>query len=838
MQAPAAWVVPLSDSTCADPANVGGKAAQLHALVQAGFAVPAAWVVTLDAFESHLGGADRAIPPERPAVDALLEAALKAASHDLSSRDGGYLAVRSSALGEDGATVSFAGQHATYYYVTPQTLAARVIDCWLSLWSQPAQSYRATLGTDAGFGMAVIVQDMVQAERAGVCFSRDPTRNAEPRLLIEATWGLGAALVDGRVSPDRYRLDAQDRIVEQRIGRKRLKVAEQLDDPTGTRLEAVPAHQRASPVLDADAAAAIAAATRKAEALFGAPQDLEWAYTSNTLWVLQSRPITGSMPMPAQVQGRRVLFKPIAENLSGPLTPMTVDLFRRVLPPFGQFIRGRFYVDADALARLLPFELPDDDLRTLLLLRPLTPPPVLSWRRLPAAFGWLTLGYLTSGIFWHRSANAPLARLEAFAGRCARVLEDPSMSPLDTLDELFLGRDPLVPVTQLPFQLNVSAGRYFIGMELLSALLRRLAPAFDQDKLSVLLNGGSQMLSRQMVDDVRALAEVAREDPAVAAALRRDTSRDESPDASTGVAHLEPQDSFSLALQAFLRRYGHRAIGEVELMTPRWREDSTAVLQMVMNYLDAPPTGNRHVDPHGLRLAYEDELHQSLGSRWQRRLVDSLVARIRYYVTLRENTRYYHTMAFATVRAKLIEWEQALIDERRLRCPDDVFFLEWRELLELREGLRTWRDVEPAIKQRRRRYQQEMEVSPPESFNMGAHAPRQESAEGICHGDCASPGVAEGRARVILDPTLGVRLAPGEILVAPYTDPAWTPLFPSAAAVIVEVGSYLSHAGTVAREYQIPCLVDVADCTERIHTGTRLRVNASEGWVAILAEEA
>ena len=126
------------------------------------------------------------------------------------------------------------------------------------------------------------------------------------------------------------------------------------------------------------------------------------------------------------------------------------------------------------------------------------------------------------------------------------------------------------------------------------------------------------------------------------------------------------------------------------------------------------------------------------------------------------------------------------------------------------------------------------ETQAPESFNLDVSEPSSETA-GTCRGACASPGIAEGRARVILDPSTGVDLEPGEILVAPYTDPAWTPLFPAAAAVIVEVGSYLSHAGTVAREYQIPCLVDVRDCTRRLETGQLLRVNANEGWVEVIS---
>jgi pyruvate,water dikinase len=278
---------------------------------------------------------------------------------------------------------------------------------------------------------------------------------------------------------------------------------------------------------------------------------------------------------------------------------------------------------------------------------------------------------------------------------------------------------------------------------------------------------------------------------------------------------------------------------EVELMTPRWAEEPSTVLQMVRNYLKPGAAPERRLDPHGLRLATLDELHQALGTPWRRRLVDRLLERVRYYVTVRENTRHHHTKAFAAVRARLKDWEQLLLEDGRLRCADDVFFLSWPELAALKAGAIDWPDVEKPIRERRRGYLGRLDSKPAEAFNFSGPAEEQLTAapdDASCTGDCASPGVAEGLARVILDPAADVNLEPGEILVAPYTDPAWTPLFPGAAAVIVEVGSYLSHAGTVAREYQIPCLVDVSGCTERLKTGQKLRVNADEGWVRVLEE--
>jgi len=836
MQDPGAWLVPLSDSRCLDAALVGGKAAQLHRLADHGFRIPDAWVVTQTAFAAHFGEAGRHDVPARPVLQNPLGALLADAWEALTVNGDPYLAVRSSALGEDGVDHSFAGQHATYYYIDADSLGKAVIDCWLSLWSSAALTYRSHVATEGPFGMAVIIQIMVQAERSGVCFTRDPVSGRSDQALIEATWGLGAALVDGRVSPDRYRLDTSLRITERRTGNKRLKVAEKLRDPDGPRLEPVPAHQRQAPVLSDAECRAVLEQALNAERCFGIPQDMEWAFSHDEFFVLQSRPIT-ALPSPVNrtsVQGRWVLFKPLAENVSEPLTPMSVDIFRRVLPPFGQFIRGRYYLNADAISRLLPLDPDDAGLRDLLLLREPPSAPRMNGPALLRSAAMLAVGYLTSGIAWHRTARVPLERLDEFADRCDRLLADAGTDALATMTELFLPNNPLLPIGQLAFQVNISAGRYFILLGMVRGLLERFAPDFDQRKLGLLTSGGDEMLSQQMVEAVRALAVTAESDTRAGEALTAGSAAD----VGTLLDTVDEQSPFRRELEAFLERYGHRAIREIELMTPRWREDPIAVLQMVRNLLKPAARDAVRTDPHGLRLATEDELHQALPRRWQRRLVDRLLGRVRYYVTARENTRYYHTMAFAAVRAKLKEAEQRLIVDQRLRCEDDVFFLLWPELTALEAGALEWSDVEQRILERRRRYRQSTESNAPETFNFPPAPPRENGhTPDTLRGDCASPGVAEGRARVISDPAAGVDLEPGEILVAPYTDPAWTPLFPGAAAVVVEVGSYLSHAGTVAREYQIPCLVDVPDCTRRIRTGARLKVNADEGWVQMLDEE-
>jgi pyruvate,water dikinase len=256
-----------------------------------------------------------------------------------------------------------------------------------------------------------------------------------------------------------------------------------------------------------------------------------------------------------------------------------------------------------------------------------------------------------------------------------------------------------------------------------------------------------------------------------------------------------------------------------------------------------------------LQLLARDSLRRALPRRWQQALADYLIRRVSYYTSLREDTRHYHAMAMDVTRSKLLDLEQALITEGRLRLTGDVFYLTWDETQALRTRRLDWSDVASRIRRRRRRERDLARAGPAETLGtelqplgraaacadaQTAAATDPATADGkqrcvVLTGQCASPGSAEGRVRIVLDPTTANDLEAGDILVAPYTDPAWTPLFPLAAAVVVEVGSFLSHAGTVAREYGIPCLVDVIDCTSRLREGEHIRVFASEGRLEVVA---
>ncbi len=810
------WIHPLDRVDLTHVQHVGGKAARLGAMAQAGFDVPEGFVITADAFRAHLPNCE---PDQRPAPPRLQSEFLSAIAEAVGSAFPAQtrFAVRSSSVNEDGAETSFAGQHETYYFIDNAHIGEAVVDCWLSLWSEQALAYRRTWGSELQ-PMAVIVQRMVQADRAGVSFSQDPNHPGDRRTVIESTWGLGAALVDGHVSPDRTLVDRRGRVTHTRIGDKRVYIPGTQDGEAGGRMAAVAHDQRDVATLSAQDAERISETTQQIRTLFGHPVDVEWAFENDHLRILQARPITASGTHPEERE-RLVLFKPVAENFSEPLSPLSEDLFRRVLPRIGRFVRGRFYLKFDLLRALLPFKLDDAALADLMLLRTVETPQI-SLRRLPRTLAMLAALYLANGIFWLRSAHITEKALEKVDAVTRSAREDHNLDALTTFKRLLHGSHPLQAMHHFVFQINVSAGRYFVLLSVLKRMLARWAPDFDTNAIPNLCHGGNDMLSTRMVEAIADLATLASEDDACRAALT-------SPSALEDLARLDEGHPFLVALESFLTSFGHRGSREIELAAARWQEDVGALLVMIRSQLDAQerPADNAYAR----HLAARDQLHQALSSRWKRRMVDHLVRRIRYYIVLRENTRHYHTKLFDVVRNKLLMLENDLLATGALKISGDLFYLTWDELQDLSNGTLAPVDASALVRNRRVHWQAAASQPPPDRYGIPPTVSR--SAEGALQGICACPGTASGTARIILHPREADRLQPGDILVAPYTDPTWTPLFPSLGGIVVELGSYLSHAGTIAREYQIPCIVDVAGCVARIQDGDHVTIDAVNGLV-------
>jgi pyruvate,water dikinase len=868
-------ILGLDRLTAADTAIAGGKGANLGELLGKGFPVPPGFVVCADAYAGYLDslalGAEmlqlRYAPPDEIAqccsvirsrvegreLPAELAEAITAAHARLIENRGRQIvcAVRSSATAEDLGDASFAGQHGTYYYVDAAQLLKKVRQCWGSLWSLEAVSYRVTHGIDhASVSMAVVVQEMIASEVAGVSFTANPVTGARDEVIIESSWGMGAAIVDGRVTPDRYVLERGDlRVRTQRVADKKLMVKAHLEAGQAARLDEVPNAMRRQESLTPAMVRTVAQWSLKCEVHFGKPQDVEWAVCDGRFYLLQSRPITvmGREDIGRDIQGKYVVFKPLIENFSDPLTPLAENLITLIPTPGIRSIHGWIYLDVEAIKRLLPFKVSAEALAEhLYSVSKDFPGWKIAYARLPAFLARGFIFFLVYAVLLLRTRSLPDGALDSFRGLCEKVDADPSLGPADAMVRLLLLPRLADPVGNMPLLINLASFRFMPSMRALKRLVRRWAPDLRADAETILGSGSDGVLSAEMGRGIWALAVEANRSARV-----RDILLAKSPERA--LAELrEDADArdFLRHLDAFLAVNGHRAIKELELRSPRWDENPAAVLGMVRNYLLIESEPSIHEKKAAelraqlireLQLKLEPlPLERALGLRL--RLILFAAERVRYFLKMRENSRFYHIMGFGVVRKKVLRIESELVRQGKLKCKDDIFFLHLDEMAGLQAGRLTWLDVEDRIRERRILHIRLCKMGPPKTIGVElpekyAPATQHEGAT-LLQGQPASPGAYEGRARVILDPSIDLELKPGEVLVAPYTDPAWTPLFLTAGAAVVEVGSYLSHAGTVAREFGMPCVVDVAEATQTIRTGDRIAVDGNLGSVRILPQPA
>lgn len=855
------FILSLGAVRTADMSLVGRKAANLGDLITSGFPIPQAFVVTTTAFRRFLGSIG--VQDELDSLDTATEIELRDACVRIQEQmlfgtiteeiadeilsayaslvgidEQARSVVRSSATAEDLAQASFAGQHRTYYYVASANLLEVIRQCWASLWSVEAAVYRAAHGINHRVvAMAVIVQRMIRSEVSGVAVTADPITLDRQTIVIESNWGLGAAMMDGRVTADRHIVDRLTlQVRDRRIAEKRLMIP--ADPIASERLVEVPQDMRHREALSAKQIEAVAAMALRCEQKFGSPQDVEWAFGQGELHLLQARPVTTRRQQEIAVPpGKWVLFKPIVENFTDPMTPLQIDLMQRVFSGFLRPIGGRFYVNITPIGWLLPLDLSDEAVANLLYLTSDGVPKRTRFRalKLPVTVIAGVLVWLAAGVLLIRSRGMPDDFMDGYRSLCHATETDSRIGPVGALRRLLtVGRvgDP-VGRTVVPVNFGAATrSSFWVGV--VSALLKRWAPDLGPSAVAILCAGSQGVLSVEMGRDLAVLADFARQEPEVAKLLVTISPEQvlarlrEAPSSRVFLTHLD----------AFLAKHGHRTAKEFEVQTPRWDENPSPVIVTVRNYLieggDRPPVTPKHVPQE--REELEGHLRQSLGWRWS--VLRIAARRAREFLKLRENSRFYHIMGVGVVRKKILVVEEELLSDGRLKCRGDIFFLLWAEVSALRSGSLGWSDVEQRIHDRRMEHLRLAKLIPPRTLGIAtASSPSTSVADQVLRGQCASPGRYEGVARVILDPGGDASLRPGEVLVAPYADPAWSPLFLTAGAAVVEVGSYLSHAGTVAREYGMPFVVDVAGCTRRLRTGMRLLVDGDRGTVCILKGE-
>ena len=871
---------------------VGGKAANLGEMIRAGLPVPPGFCVTTEAYRQVAAGASidfeafqvsgqeelkQAAVRTRAMlqVAAVPEGVARAIAESYRKLGNDVpVAVRSSATAEDLPTASFAGQQDTYLHVIgAEALLEAVRRCWASLWTDRAVVYRATNGIDPrSVRLAVVVQRMVEAEISGVLFTANPVTGRRRQAVIDASPGLGEAIVSGAVNPDRFVVDTEvGAIVDRKLGDKKVEVRPLPGG--GTRHVETGGDAGRACVTD-DQVRAIATMGDRVESHYGAPQDIEWAIDGEgKVWLTQARPITTLFPIPLgpctpdklppheRARDFRVYFCfSVAQGLYRPLTPMGLAVSRvistsveRVMgfpvadPLAGAHVYAeagqRLFIDLTGVLRgsvgrkLMPRVLDVMEARSAVILRGLLADPRLALtRRSPLSFLRRALRIGIRYLIPLRIVQA-LARPDAALARADRIgaeLEAKLHLPgtagaserLDFVVRLL--RDDLIFLA--PNLLPLAAS----GLGMLGVAGWLLCEDARPGDLETILRGLPNNITTEMDLALWNVAEEIRKDPDAVRLFLEQPAAELACRYRVGALPERAQRG----LDQFLTRWGHRAVAEIDVGMPRWSDDPAHVLGVLANYLrleDASLAPDA-IFRRGAREA-EEKARTLIGrararGRLRARLVRFALDRARRLSGLREVPKYYIVVGLGAVRRELGKVGQELVRLGRLDDAEDIFFLDF---IDTRSGLQGV-DLRPLVTARRAAYEQELRrrhvpsVLLSDGTEPEAATAARAAGEDALSGTAASAGVVVGTAKVIFDP-VGARLEPGEILVTPSTDPGWTPLFLTAGGLVMEMGGANSHGAVVAREYGIPAVVGVLGATRRIRTGQRIRVDGSAGVV-------
>ena len=864
------FILQLSDVN-ATLENVGGKGASLAKLSKAGLPVPNGFHITTQAYRRFVS--DNGLQPRILAalngVEVMQPASLESVASQISELFAGaqipaetaeairaayaelrdaYVAVRSSATAEDLPGMSFAGQQDTYLNIRGEaTVLDAIKRCWASLWSARAIGYRIKNGIDqSSVALAVIVQELVPAEAAGVMFTANPMNGKRDEIVINAAWGLGEAIVSGAVTPDTARVDKSTGNLRERT--VSVKQVMTVRTETGTCERPVPDSKKNIPVLNDKQVTELARLGSQIEALYKMPMDIEWAYDGGKFSILQARPITAlpepqyepsmewKLPDPKAMYMRLSLI----EQLPEPLTP----LFSTMAAPIIETATRRLFATMTGGAELKPelklFETIND------------------YGYMTANFGrWNTLrmavGQLVR-IRWVFSQSESRFR-QAHDHYLSVIKSWEAKSPEDyEAVELLEGvRALLTETINMYTVLQIGPIATALGSEtMFTQIYNRLIKKKGDPEASVFLMGFESM-PIQAEKSLYDLTQWARSQDELAAHLTATPAAQ----LATEMEGADPPGGSDISLwgewrnrfREHLAKYGHFTY-DLDFAKAVAADDPAPLLETCRMYLlDKAP--NPHARVEALSAQREQATQTMLKRRHGplRSLFRSQLQSAQKFAPLREDGISDLGLGYPLLRKMLREFGCRLAKAGALEQPEDIFWLNDKEAEEAACALdqsRSPASRKAIVQERQRIWKSEQRVSPPMVLPVGSKymgmdiekltSGGSSTDEHVIKGFGSSQGQVTAPARVLLGPQDFDQMRSGDVLVAPLTSPAWTPLFALASAIVTDVGGPLSHSSIVAREYGIPAVLGTGVATRRIHSGQTITVDGSAGTV-ILAEQ-
>ena len=865
------FILPLSQ--CMDLDLAGGKAVGLARLMAAGFSVPPGLCITTEAYRQTLQASGLRESdiwpmvcrlPDRERSSALASYRNRIRGIEISQPASQWLttletlrrppgerwAVRSSATNEDTTQASFAGLYRTHLGITLSEIETAIKDLWTSLWEERVVDYMARQNHQAPPRMAVLLQPMVAAKTAGVGYSIHPVTGRRNQVMINAIPGLAAPLVGGTITPDQYVVevadDGQPTAIRTRVLAQK---SHQLSvSPDGLRTDLLEQEtQRRSSLTDVQLFS-LSKTAKQIEQALGQPMDFEWAYDAHQLWLVQARPITNVRSSSTLTndgcEWSRTNFKETLPELPSPLSLSFLERFmdRYILAHYRRLgcripdgltsvriLNGRPYLNV-TLFHMLVAQLRGDPSMNAEQMggEPLENAPAVQPldRATLVRAGWLMWAEMRRVERFGPCLFQEMKELAATYGR-DRILHlsvDELVPKLDALGPWLEGREVTFGI----------AGGVAHCLQMLGHILPRWLGHDWRELLNAALQGQGSVISAQQILRLAELTDIAREEPGAHAFLTADSWK-----ASTFLAALAGT-KFLHAFHTYLADYGHRGVGESDVMSPRLADNPEAILAILRTQLlSASPS-------HQSILARQEKTRATALAQIKGRLgwrIDRWVVflwcyrRLCRFFALREANRH-HLMYYSTaIRALLMRLGELLVAQGRLDRRDDIFFLSIDDRTDLLAGSSTdWKGI---VQERHMERECNAATTVPdtirdwESMNEQMRISTQTDRPGRLTGMPISAGSVIGPVRMVRSVMDWSRVAPGDILVVPVIDPGLAPLFGIAGGLIAEMGGTLSHGAIIAREYGLPTIANVGGAMTQLSDGLQVKLDAGSGTIRI-----
>ena len=861
------YVLPFHDIDQTQVAVVGGKGAHLGELSRIeGIRVPEGFCVTTDAFRRIMAEASalgeqvdrlsRLTPDDRETIRALslgirrtlegiavpdeLATAVGDALAQLGAQDA--YAVRSSATAEDLPTASFAGQQDTYLNVVGRTaILEHVRRCWASLFTERAVTYRLRNGIDQRkVQMAVVVQRMVFPQVAGILFTADPVTGNRKVASVEASFGLGEALVSGLVNADVYK--AQDgEVIAKTVASKQVAV---LASPLGgTQHQAIEPDRQEQPALTEPQVVRLAQLGRRIEAHFGHPQDIEWCLVDDDFQIVQSRPITTLFPIPDAGDEENHVYISVGHQqmMTDPMKPLGLSFWQMTaLRPMAE-AGGRLFVDVTrALAS-------PTSRASLLGLAEKSDPLIRDALDTILERGDFIPTLSDDGPRWVPPGGGVPSAIETDPAIVAELIARTQTSLAALKRDIRTTSGParldfiLADIQELRRLLSdpQSMQAIMAGMEATWWLNEQLqAWLGERNAADILTQSVPNNVTSEMGLALLDVTDVIRPYPEAVAFLEGIESEDFMNELPSLAGGREVRD----AIRAWLDKYGMRCVGEIDITRPRWSERPSTLVPLILGNVRnfEPGEGTRRFEQGQLEAGKKEQellgrLRALPNGEAKANETKRMIDRVRTFIGYREYPKYGWMSRYFVYKQALLEEAERLVQAGVLRDQEDIFFLTFQELHDV---VRTHQVEEQLVRQRQDAFRSYQALTPPRVLTSdgemiaGAYR-RDDLPAGALVGLPVSAGTVEGQARVILR-MAKADLEPGDILVTAYTDPSWTPLFVTVAGLVTEVGGLMTHGAVIAREYGLPAVVGVQHATRLIRDGQRIRVHGTEGYIEIL----